>query len=87
MKLMTSALAKRLQGKPPPGPRPLTKREMQHQEELEKQAQANKEHRQERRLIHEEMEKVKGLPLTKSLARMAFKDPIPSLASLAFLDD
>ena len=87
MKLMTSALAKSLQGKPPPGPRPLTKREIQHQVELEKQAQAKKEHRQERRLIHEEMEKAKGLPLTKSLVRMAFKDPLPSLASLAFLDD
>lgn len=87
MKLMTSALAKSLQTKAPPGPRPLTKKELQQQAEQEKLELAKKEHRQERRLIHEEMEKAKGLPLTKSLVRMAFRDPLPSLASLAFLDD
>ena len=46
-----------------------------------------REYRQERRLIHEEMEKVKGLPITKSLVRMAFKDPLPGLENLAYLDD
>jgi len=44
-------------------------------------------HRLERRLIHQEMEKVKGLPLSRSLVRLAFKDPLPGLEKLQYLDD
>jgi len=87
MKLMTSALAKNLKTKGAPGPRPPTKKELERAAELERTAQAKKEHRAVRRLIHEEMEKVKGLPITTSLVRLAFKDPLPSLADLAFMDD
>jgi hypothetical protein len=63
------------------------RRELREQAAHEKAEEAKRLHRQERRLIHEEMEKVKGMPLTKSLVRMAFKDPLPSLANLSYLDD
>jgi hypothetical protein len=36
-------------------------------------------HRAQRRLIHVEMEQVRGLPLSRSLVRLAFKDPLPGL--------
>jgi hypothetical protein len=86
MKLMTSALAKTLQTKEA-APRGPTKRELQEQAAYAQREEAARLHRHERRLIHDEMEKAKGLPLTKSLVRLAFKDPIPSLAELSHLDD
>lgn len=86
MKLMASALAKTVKPKSE-APRGPTKKELQEQAEKAKKDEALRQHRHERRLIHDEMEKAKGLPLSKSLVRMAFKDPLPSLASLAYLDD
>ena len=68
----------------------MTKKErlrIAEQERVEQEEQAKKQHRQERRLIHQEMEKAKGLPLSMSLVRLAFKDPLPSLADLIHLDD
>jgi hypothetical protein len=62
-------------------------RERAEAERLEQLAAEKRRHRLERRIIHEEMEKAKGLPLSKSLVRMAFNDPLPGLESLAFLDD
>lgn len=86
MRLMTSALAKTLETKAPV-PRGPTRKEKQEMEERARKAEEAHRHRQERRLIHEEMEKAKGLPLTQSLVRLAFKDPLPSLADLAHVDD
>lgn len=85
LKSMQSILAKNL--KLDDKPRGPSKRELRELEEKEKAEQLKKTHRAERRLIHEEMEKAKGLPLTKSLVRLAFKDPMPSLKELSYLDD
>jgi hypothetical protein len=68
----------------------VTKQQLRERAEavrLEQLAAEKRRHRLERRIIHEEMEKAKGLPLSKSLVRMAFNDPLPGLESLAFLDD
>lgn len=85
MKGMQSILTKNLKlDDKPLGP---SKRELRELAEKERQEQLRKTHRMERRLIHEEMEKAKGLPLTNSLVRLAFKDPLPSLKDLSYLDD
>ena len=53
----------------------------------EKLSKQRKEYRDIRKIIHQEMEKAKDLPLSHSLVRMAFKDPLPSLTELKYLDE
>lgn len=46
-----------------------------------------KEERHQRRMIKLEMEAAKDIPITKSLVRMVFTNPEPSLADLQYLDE
>lgn len=46
-----------------------------------------REQRRQRKLIRSEMQKVTHLPITKSLVRLAFSNPLPSLEDLQHLDE
>lgn len=56
-------------------------------EEKERQRQSRHQMREERRLLQIEMDKVKDTPMTSSLLRMAFTNPMPDLKDLNFLDE
>ena len=56
-------------------------------DQREQQRQARQKMREERRLLQIEMDKAKETPLTNSLVRMAFTNPLPDLKDLNFLDE